>query len=115
MVSDMIISFKGQNPPFLSFTLVKRVPRLMIASFDLPRESLPVLFGVSAPRGSYLTVPALTYSIRLGIHFLISNTWGCVGQQVVPFIVSTLTPRSSCDCTIKALVVYKYKTISSEI
>ena len=35
---------------------------------------------------------------------LLSNTYGCFDQQVVPFIVSALTPRSSCDCTIKALV-----------
>ncbi len=40
-----------------------------------------------------------------------NGSW--IGEQYLSFTISALTPRSSCDCTIKALADYKLETLYS--
>ncbi len=47
------------------------------------------------------------YNDALGYHYL---HHGCNDHQVVPFTISAITARSSCDCTIKALVLYNLES-----
>ncbi len=61
-----------------------------------------------------LTIPSCGYvgdvfterPLKLGTCPLDSTIWKSPYTQCMPFTISVQTPRSSCDCTIKALYIY---------